>query len=116
MKKRLHATVFNTVRKIEAVFLILLAIFLITACVGPAPIDEYNLAYTAMNSAKQAGATRFATGYYTKANDYYKQAQKYYKDREYEKATLAFKQAKLFAERAENYSALKRAQTGEVPE
>ncbi len=95
---------------------ILSALVFLVACVGPAPIDDYNMAYTAINAAKQAGAARFATGFLTKANDYYKQAQKHYSDRDYEKASLAFKQAKLFAERAENVSALKRAQTGEVPE
>lgn len=116
MKKRLHTTVDKTVKKIEVVFFIGLTVFAITACVGPAPIDDYNLAYTALNSAKKAGASRFATGFLAKANDYYKEAQKLYKDREYEKARVAFKQAKLFAERAENVSALKRAQTGEVPE
>jgi hypothetical protein len=116
MRKRLHATVDKTVRKIEVVFFICLIVFMTTACVGPAPVDDYNLAYTAMNSAKKAGASRFATGYLAKANDYYKEAQKFYKDRDYQKASIAFKQAKLFAERAENLSALKRAQTGEVPE
>ena len=83
---------------------------------GPAPVDDYNLAASAMAAARQAGAQRFATGYLAKANDYYKQAQKQYDNREYEKARLTFRQAKLFAERAENLSVLKRAQTGEVPE
>lgn len=86
------------------------------ACVGAPPVDDYNLAQTALNSARIAGAPRFAAGYLARATDSYKLAQRFYEERDYERARVAFRQAKLFAERAENLSALKRAQTGEVPE
>ena len=86
------------------------------SCVGAPPVDDYNIASTAINSARIAGASRFAAGYLARATDSYKLAQKLYEDRDYERARTAFRQAKLFAERAENLSALKRAQTGEVPE
>ena len=92
------------------------AVYMLVGCVGAPPVQDYNLAFTAMTSAKAAGAPKFAAGYLARANDSYKLGQKYYADREYEKAQAAFRQAKLFAERAENLSALKRAQTGEVPE
>lgn len=86
------------------------------SCVGAPPVEDYNIASTALNSARIAGAPRFAAGYLARATDSYKLAQKFYEDRDYERARTALRQAKLFAERAENLSALKRAQTGEVPE
>lgn len=100
-------------QRIVGSFLLLLAV---SSCVGPAPVDDYNLAAAALQSAKQAGASRFASGFLTKANDYYKQALVEYDNRDYKKAQVLFRQARLFAERAENVSVIKRAQTGEVPE
>lgn len=96
--------------------LVLAAIFLslsITGCVGSPPVREYNLTSTAMKAARAADAQRYANGYYTKAEDYFRQAQTYYADREYDRARQQFRQAKLFAERAENLAVLKKASSGE---
>lgn len=105
----------NTIHKLTTIFAGLVFASLLS-CVGAPPVEDYNLAATALNSARIAGASRFAAGYLARASDSYKLAQKLYEDRDYERARTAFRQAKLFAERAENLSALKRAQTGEVPE
>lgn len=94
----------------------IIAMLAFVSCVGAPPVEDYNIAATAINSARIAGAPRFAAGYLARATDSYKLAQKLYDDRDYDRARTAFHQAKLFAERAENLSALKRAQTGEVPE
>lgn len=92
---------------------VFVAVFLSAGCVGAPPIREYNLTATAMNAAKAAGAPRLANGYYTKAEDHYRLAQQQFADREYDKAKVNFRQAKLFAERAENLSVLKKASSGE---
>lgn len=85
---------------------------LLGACVGPAPVQDYNLAYTALSAAQSAEAPRHAPAYWSRAQKAYRLAVKQYKDREYEKALASFKQARLFAERAENYTALKKMREG----
>jgi hypothetical protein len=85
---------------------------LLAGCAGKPPIREYNLTATAMKSARAAGATKFASGYYTKAEDFYRQAEESYADRKYDQARSQFRQAKLFAERAENLSVLKKSSSG----
>ena len=85
---------------------------LLGACVGPAPVKDYNLAHTALAAAKKAKASRHAPGYWSRAQKAYRLAVKQYKDREYEKAKASFKKARLFAERAENFTALKKMREG----
>ena len=85
---------------------------LLGACVGPAPIKDYNLAFAALSAAKNAEAPRHAPGYWSRAQKAYRSAVKQYKDREYEKALASFRQARLFAERAENFTALKKMREG----
>lgn len=87
--------------------------FSIAGCVGAPPVREYNLTATALKAAREADAQRHANGYFTKAEDYFRQAEKHYADREYDRARQNFRQAKLFAERAENLSVLKKAAAGE---
>lgn len=82
------------------------------ACVGPAPVKDYNLAHTAILAAKSAEAPKHAPAFWSRAQKAYRQAQKQYKDREYEKAMASFKKARLFAERAENFTALKKMREG----
>lgn len=83
-------------------------------CVGPAPIDDYNYAYTALESSRAVKAAKFAPGYFNQAEDFYRKALADYEDRRYEQAKANFKRAREFAEKAENYTVLKKAQTGEV--
>jgi hypothetical protein len=84
----------------------------LAGCVGKPPVREYNLTATAMKAAKSAGAPKFANGYFTKAEDFYRQAEASYADRDYDQAKALFRQAKLFAERAENLSVLKKSSSG----
>lgn len=85
---------------------------LLGACVGPAPIKEYNLAHTALQAAKNAKAPSSAPGYWSRAQKSYLLAEKLYNDGKYEEAKQAFKKAKLFAERAENYTVIKALKDG----
>lgn len=80
---------------------------LLVSCVGPAPIREYNLAHTAVEAAKQAKSPENAPGYWARARKSYLQGEQHFKNREYKEAKEAFLRAKLFAERAENFTVLK---------
>jgi hypothetical protein len=88
--------------------------FNLFGCVGPAPREDYTLAHTALDSARACQAPRFAPGFYNQAEEYYRQAVSNYQDRHYQEATQNFVRARQFAEKAENYTVLKKAQTGET--
>lgn len=88
-------------------FVLISALFLLGACVGPAPIKEYNIANTALQSARGAKAPSYAPGYWSRAQKSYFLAEKLYSEGKFEEAKAAFLKAKLFAERAENYTVLK---------
>lgn len=92
-----------------------LAIILVTlaGCVGPAPIEDYTLASTALNAARASKAARFAPGFLSQAEDYYRQAQLDYEERRYDQARENFTRARQFAEKSENYTVLKKAETGD---
>ena len=85
----------------------------LSGCAGHVPHEEYTLAVTALQAAKLAQAPRFAPGLYTKAEDYYRQGQREFDDRNYSSAQEDFDQARKFAEQAENFTVLKKAETGE---
>lgn len=85
----------------------------LNACVGAPPQDDYLLAHTALNFAKAANAAKYAPGLLAYAERDYQQALKDYQDRNYEMAKNNFTRARQFAEKAEGYSVVKRAQLGE---
>jgi hypothetical protein len=85
----------------------------LVGCVGPAPIEDYTLASTALNAARSSKASRFAPGFLGQAEEFYRQAQLDYEDRRYDEARENFVRARQFAEKAENYTVLKKAETGE---
>lgn len=99
--------------RLVAVVAISLFLLSTVGCVGLAPLDDYNLAYSAIESARVAQAPRFAPGYFSQAEEYYRQALMEYENRNYGKAQEKFQQARKSAERAENYTALKRANSGD---
>lgn len=92
---------------ISLVFLVLVG------CVGPAPLEDYNLAYTALQSARAAGASRFAPGYFNLAEEHYRKAVTQFEGREYGKAKESFLLSRKSAEKAENYTMLKKYESGE---
>lgn len=83
-------------------------------CVGPAPLDDYTLAYASLEAARTARAGKFAPGYLNQAEEYYRQAVVDYDERQYKEAKENFLRARQFAEKAENYTVLKKAETGET--
>ena len=78
------------------------------------PIDEYNLARAAVDSARDAEAARYASGQWYKAEEAYKQAQRLYIERRYKEARKLFNEAKFNAEKAENAARVNRFQSGEA--
>ncbi len=87
---------------------------LLAGCVGQPPNADYTLAHTAMEAAKSAQAPRVAPGYFSRADEIYQRAVAEYQDRHYSRAQKDFREAMFYAEQAENFSALKRAETGEA--
>ncbi len=85
----------------------------LVGCVGPAPKQDYSLAQVAIDSAREAGGARYAPGLYRQAEEYFRRAQNDYEERHYSQARENFFQARQLAERAENYSVLKKAENGE---
>lgn len=86
----------------------------LSACVGPAPVEDYALAWAAIQAAKKAEAQKVAPGYYAKAEELYRQALAEYEQRKYNDAQETFRRARQFAERAENYSVIKKVESGEL--
>lgn len=82
-------------------------IFLLGACTSAPPVKDYNLARTAIEAATLAQAPRHAPAYWSRAERAYQRAEEQYKNEAYDEARKSFREAKLFAERAENAAAIK---------
>lgn len=89
--------------------LALALVSLFSGCAGPAPIEDYSLAKTALEAARSVEAPRFATGLWLQAQDRFEKSIQYYENRQYNRARESFKEARALAERAENLSSLERA-------
>lgn len=83
------------------------------ACAGQPPFEDYTLAHTALEAAKAAQAPRISPGYFSRADEFYHRGVSQFEDRHYTAAKESFEQARYFAEQAENYSVLKKSETGE---
>ncbi len=84
-----------------------------SGCVTTFPIDEYNLARAAFESARDADAAHYAPALWFGAEQAYHAGQKDYADRQYGDAKDKFIEARDLAERAEDVSRLARHQSGE---
>lgn len=93
---------------------LILTLVLGVGCVGPAPVEDYALARTALDWAEVAGAPSSASGFWHKAEDSYRRGKKAFENREFGAAQKHFIRARDFAERAENQTRLKKFQSGEV--
>ena len=91
-----------------------LTLILLSGCVGKPPRGEYLLADTALAAAKSADAPRYAPGLFTKAQGYYLKGQRNFTDRDYSDARNNFNLARNYAERAENYTTLKKSENGDA--
>ena len=92
----------------------LVFILLITAgCATPKPLLDYTLARSAIESAKNVEAVRFAPAHWHQASEYYRTATLQYKDGKFEVAKENFNLAQAFAEKAENLTRLKKFKSGD---
>ena len=92
-----------------AVFLL----FTATSCVGPAPHEDYTMAWTALESARSSGAVKYAPGLWFKSDESFRLGQQAYEDRYYDLARRYFKNSRIYAEKAENSTRLKKFQSGD---
>jgi hypothetical protein len=93
--------------------LVLVSSALFNACVTYIPVDEYNLARAAYESARDADAPKYAPALWFQAEQTYREGQKLYKDRAYGQARSSFNQARSLAEQAENMARLERHKSGD---
>lgn len=84
------------------------------ACVTYLPVDEWTLARSAYEAAKDADSARYVPAIWFNAEQTYREAQKAYKDRHYNQAKKLFIDARQLCEQAENAARLARQQSGEV--
>lgn len=100
------------------IFLLFGIIFVLVLSGGcqsvPAPIEEYSLARTALDSARTVQAARHSPGYWHQAEESYRKARIYFNDHDWENAKIEFVKARQAAEKAENSARLIRQKTGEV--
>lgn len=105
--------IFNKFRPISTVAFLGAVFLVFVGCAGRPPYEDYTLAHTALEAAKAAQAPRVSPGYYSRADEYYHIAVVHFDERHYSRAKDEFEQARFFAEQAENYTVLKKAETGE---
>lgn len=94
-----------------AIFLLFTGLF--SGCVSKIPVEEYTIARSAMDSARQCAAPRYASGVWFQAEQAYQKGEKLFQDREYDQSHIYFLRAKILAEKAENTARYERAQNGD---
>lgn len=86
----------------------------LSSCVTPPPpFDEYAVARSAVNAARECDSAKFAKGMWNKAEEFYFQGQKSFNENDMDQARKSFRLATEYAERAENLTRLKKFQTGD---
>ena len=90
------------------------SLFLFSSCVTYVPVDEWTLARSAYDAAKDADAARYVPAIWFNADQSYREAQKAYRERRYDESKSLFIQARKLCEEAENAARLARQQSGEV--
>ena len=94
--------------------LIIGALLILTGCVSMIPVDEYTIARSAMDGAKESEAPRFAPALWYRAEQAYREGESFFKERAYEDAAKRFSQARTLAEQAENAARLSRFESGDL--
>ena len=86
----------------------------LSGCPTAQPVDDYTLARTAIQAAKDVDSARYAPSYWHRAEDAYRKGEVHFKDQDYEEAQAEFIQAREYAERAENVARVQKYKSGEV--
>ena len=83
-------------------------------CATTPPLDEYTLARTALEAAKEQDSARYAPSYFHQAEEQFREGEAKFKNHDYREAEENFIQARQFAEKAENASRAQKYKSGEV--
>ena len=84
-----------------------------SSCAGPRPVEDLVIAKAALDAAQEAGATSMAPGFWHQAEESYRKGLKSMQGNYNYEARTHFQKAKVFAEKAENSTRLKRFKSGE---
>lgn len=90
-----------------------LCFFCLFGCVGVPPNVDYSIANVAIETAREAHAPKYSPGLFRQAEEFYRQALVDYEERRYDSAKANFLRARQYAEKSENYSVLKKTESGE---
>lgn len=82
-------------------------------CSTPAPLREYTLARTAIQSAKQHDSARYAPALWQEAENAFESGENLFRRGEFRESQVYFEDAQEYAERAENASRLQKLKSGE---
>lgn len=88
-------------------------VFILIGCSTPQPVEEYTLARTALQFAKDQDAPRYAPSYWHQAEEAYRKGEVNFKNHDYGDAGEEFIKAKEFAEKAENATRAQKYKSGE---
>ena len=88
---------------------------LLSSCAGPKALLEHTLAKAALDAAKNAEANRYAPKLWTKAKRSYKEALKKNRQNKNKKAKIQFNEARLYAEKAERRTLIKKSKSTDTP-
>lgn len=98
----------------RALFLSILGIIFLSSCAGIPPKSEYVLSHVALERAKNSQADRWASDLMFKSQEYYKKAIQFFEERNYTQAKKYFNLSRLYSEKAEVHSRIKKYKLGEV--
>ena len=92
---------------------VLLSYFSFAGCATTAPLREYTLARSAIQSAKHHNAARYAPALWQEAENAFESGESLFRKGEYRDSQVHFEDAQEYAERAENVSRLQKLKSGE---
>lgn len=98
----------------NVVRVLLVCMTLLTACTTTPPIEDYSIARTALEAARDIDSARYAPAYWHRAEEAYRKGEQQFKNQDYKGAQEQFLEAKTFAEKAENAARLQRFKSGDV--
>lgn len=88
--------------------------FGLSACSTPPPVEEFSIAWTALQAARASDSQRFAAPYWHEAEEAYRKGETAFKDQSYGKAKTEFLHSKEMSEKAENAARIQKFKSGEV--
>lgn len=97
------------IRKVSTLFIFVM----LCSCAGPKPLEDMVLAKVALDTAKEVGAPSAASGYWYKAEENYRKGLEALEGNYNYDAKEFFIEAKIYAEKAENSTRLKKFKSGE---